>query len=66
VTIQVNGEPRELVTGTTVTDLVATVSPASNGCAVAVNGEVIPRANWPSRSLIAGDRVEILTAAQGG
>ncbi len=36
------------------------------GLAVAVNGEVIPRAHWHSRALEAGDEVEIVGAVQGG
>ena len=64
--IDVNGQPRELIPGTTVRDLVATVSPDGSGCAVAVNGEVIPRATWSDHPLAPGDRIEILTAAQGG
>jgi len=64
--IQVNGEDRELSSGTTVSDLVATVSPDGSGCAVAVNGEVVPRTTWSEHSLATGDRVEILTAVQGG
>jgi sulfur carrier protein len=33
---------------------------------VAVNGEVVPRSTWATASLRDGDRVEVLTAAQGG
>lgn len=36
------------------------------GVAVAVNGEVIPRSAWAARVLLPGDRVELLTAVQGG
>jgi sulfur carrier protein len=66
MTILVNGESRQLIAGTTVTDLVATMSPDGTGCAVAVNGEVIPRTAWSGHSLTAGDQVEVLTAVQGG
>ncbi len=34
--------------------------------AVAVDGEVVPRAEWPTRPIPAGARVEALTAMQGG
>jgi sulfur carrier protein len=64
--IQVNGVPRELIAGTTVKDLVADVSPDGSGCAVAINGEVIPRGAWSEHPVAAGDRIEILTAVQGG
>jgi sulfur carrier protein len=33
---------------------------------VAVEGEVIPRAEWGSTPLAEGQRVEVLTAVQGG
>lgn len=40
--------------------------PRPHGIAVAVNDEVVPRADWPECRLEAGDRVEIVTAVQGG
>lgn len=36
------------------------------GVAVAVDAEVVPRAEWPSRRLPDGAVVEIVTAVQGG
>ena len=36
------------------------------GVAVAVDGEVVPRADWPATALADGARVEVLTAVQGG
>ena len=50
----------------TIADLVAVMSTAASGIAVAVNDEVVPRSRWPSRRLQERDRVEILTAVQGG
>jgi len=40
--------------------------PEARGVAVAVDGEVVPRAEWESRALADGARVEVLTAMQGG
>lgn len=40
--------------------------PDRRGVAVAVNGEVVPRAGWDARALHAGDEVEIIEATQGG
>jgi sulfur carrier protein len=34
--------------------------------AVAVDGEVVPRAAWPRTPLSSGQRVEVLQAVQGG
>ena len=64
----VNGEPRELPAGTTVTALVADLGlPAGGrGVAVAVDGEVVPRAEWGTHELSDAARVEVLTAMQGG
>jgi sulfur carrier protein len=36
------------------------------GVAVAVNDEVVPRRVWSATALADGDRVEVLTAVQGG
>jgi sulfur carrier protein len=64
--VSVNGETRALVPGTTVAALVATMTTATKGVAVAVNEDVVPRSAWPVTVLGAGDRVEVLTAVQGG
>ncbi|GAA0795507.1 sulfur carrier protein ThiS [Spirilliplanes yamanashiensis] len=62
MTLTVNGEPRQSA-ARTVADL---VGEPRRGVAVAVNGEVVPRRTWADTALRDGDRVEILTAAQGG
>jgi sulfur carrier protein len=36
------------------------------GLAVAVDAEVVPRSEWDARPLADGERVEVLTAIQGG
>lgn len=66
--ITVNGQPRAVPDGTPVAALVAElVGPGpGRGLAVAVNGEVVPRAGWDTTTVSAGDRVEVLTATQGG
>ena len=38
----------------------------ARGVAVAVDGEVVPRADWESFALAEDARVEVLTAMQGG
>lgn len=64
--ITLNGQPHELTGEATVAAAVALLTATDKGCAVAVNDEVIPRHDWASRTLDAGDRVEVLTAVQGG
>ena len=66
--VLVNGEPRELVSGTTVAGVVESIheTPEGRGVAVAVNGEVVPRGKWPRTELTDGARVEVVMAVQGG
>ncbi|SCE92577.1 sulfur carrier protein ThiS [Micromonospora coriariae] len=64
--LTVNGSGRSVPGGASVADLVSDIVPQQRGVAVAVNGEVVPRAGWPTTALRDGDRVELLTAAQGG
>jgi sulfur carrier protein len=66
ISVVVNGQPRELSSTATVADIVAATSATGNGIAVAVNDEVIPRGGWHTTPLRDRDRVEILTAVQGG
>ena len=42
------------------------IDAGARGVAVAVDGEVVPRGEWPARAVPAGARVEALTAMQGG
>jgi sulfur carrier protein len=65
--IFVNGEPRER-SGATIAELLADlgVEDRARGVAVAVDGEVVPRAEWPERRVNEGERVEALSAMQGG
>jgi sulfur carrier protein len=64
--VSVNGVQQALAGGTTVDDVVCLIAPERRGIAVAVNGEVVPRSAWPQTTFRGGDRVEVLTAAQGG
>jgi sulfur carrier protein len=63
-----NGEPATVAPNATVADVIAQMGhdTAARGVAVALNGEVVPRAEWPSRTVSAHDRVEVLTAVGGG
>ena len=64
--ITLNGQQQDVPADTTVAMAVALLTSTDAGCAVALNDEVIPRQDWASRTLSAGDRVEVLTAVQGG
>ena len=68
MTIELNGHAHEGIA--TVADAVRTALGVADvasgrGTAVAVNGEVVPQAEW-DRPLSAGDTVEVLTATPGG
>ena len=66
--VVLNGEPRELAAGTTVAGVVAAMpgAPEGRGVAVAVDGEVVPRGQWPRTALTEGARLEVVVAVQGG
>lgn len=66
MTVHVNGAARELPAGSAVADAVALVTTAASGIAVALNGRVVPRRDWPGTPVVDGDRVDVLTAVQGG
>lgn len=66
VSVFVNGERRRIAAGTALDTLVAALTPVPSGVAAALNETVVPRGQWSSTSLSEGDRVEVLTAVQGG
>lgn len=66
MTITINGDVVELGSGATVEQAVVRVTEAGAGVAVAVNDAVVPRGEWSSTRLRPDDRVEVLTAVQGG
>jgi thiazole synthase len=66
--IELNGEPRELPAGATLADAVreSGAEQGGRGVAVALDGEVVPRAEWDATALSEGRSVEVLAAIQGG
>lgn len=66
ISLSVNGETRAVARGTTLGALVATLTTAPSGVAAALNETVVPRGRWSAAALADGDRVEVLTAVQGG
>ena len=68
VALQLNGEPVEVRAGTTIADLVATLTHADDpkGVAVAVDRAVIPRSEWSTTPARAGSLVEVVSAVAGG
>ncbi|HEX9623133.1 MAG TPA: sulfur carrier protein ThiS [Streptosporangiaceae bacterium] len=64
--VMINGAPREVPDELSLERAVSLISTSATGIAVAVNGEVVRRASWPQHLLVPGDKVEVLTAVQGG
>ncbi len=66
--IFLNGDPRDEGAGETVAAILGLLelAPDARGVAVAVDGEVVPRAGWATFAVAEGARVEVLTAMQGG
>ena len=66
LSIRVNGEARTFRAGASVADLVEALGLGGRKLAVAVNRDVVPRAQHARLKLSEGDRVEILEAVGGG
>jgi sulfur carrier protein len=64
--VRLNGTERQFADGATLADVVASLTVAHAGIAVALDDAVVPRSRWDSTTLFAGAHVEVLTAVQGG
>lgn len=66
--IVLNGQAHEQGAGEPVAAVLAALGldEHARGVAVAVDGEVVPRAEWGRFQIPDGARVEVLTAMQGG
>ena len=68
LTLSVNGAPMQVASGTTIADVVASLTDQDDpkGVAVAVDRCVIPRSEWATTTARAGSLVEVVGAAAGG
>ena len=64
--IEINGKTREVSPELTIAALLEAEELNRAGVAVAVNREVVRRADWENITFSEGDRVEIIHAVQGG
>ncbi|MBS0209432.1 MAG: sulfur carrier protein ThiS [Planctomycetes bacterium] len=64
--ITLNGQPRCIEAGATVSLLLAELGIKAPHVAVEVNLNLVPRAEHPRHVLRAGDAVEVVTLAGGG
>lgn len=66
VTIELNGQPRDVPIGTTIAALLADLGVEARRVAVELNLDVVPRARHAQRLVASGDRIEIVTLVGGG
>lgn len=68
IEVSLNGREVQLPNEATVSDAVVAAGgePDGRGIAVALDGEVVPRAEFQTRVLAAGQRIEVVAAIQGG
>lgn len=66
IDVVINGEPRKIEEGTTVSVLLDQLGLGERRVAVERNREIVPRASHASTILAAGDRLELVTFVGGG
>ena len=66
MTVQLNGEPREVPDGLTLAALVDWLKLPRDRVAVERNLEIAPRARWDVTPIQAGDRLEVVHLVGGG
>ncbi len=64
--LTINGEPRDLPEGLTLSALVQQLGMKADRVAVELNLEIVPRANWDTTTLKDGDKLEIVHFVGGG
>jgi len=67
-TITVNGEKRPFDVTVNIARILEElgIQVDQQGVAVAVNSEIVSRADWPSAVISSGDQIEVVRAIQGG
>ena len=66
ITIEFNGEPKQVDDQSTVEDLLRLAKLEIRFCAVELNLEIVPKAQYLSKRISAGDKVEVVTLVGGG
>lgn len=64
--IKLNGEAHHLSKPISLQDLVDNLGYANKRIAIELNGQIIPRSEYPQTILAANDSLEIITAVGGG
>jgi thiamine biosynthesis protein ThiS len=66
ITIQLNGEPREIPDGLTLAALIDWLKLPADRVAVERNLEIVSRGTWGQTPIHAGDRLEVVQFVGGG
>jgi len=66
IDVVINGQPRSVEEGTTVSVLLAELGFGDRRVAVERNREIVPRAQHATTALVAGDHLELVTFVGGG
>ena len=64
--IILNGQPRAVLNGTTLAQLLDELGMQARHVAVEINLELVPRAEHAGHTLSEGDRLEVVTLVGGG
>ncbi len=66
ISIELNGQARTIAGTDSVQDLIDALSLTNQALAIAINREVVPRAQWREHRFASGDKVDIVRAIGGG
>jgi thiamine biosynthesis protein ThiS len=66
ILVEVNGETREAPAGSNVVGLLEQLGLSTGRVAIEYNFKILPRVEWESTRLAAGDRLEIVQFVGGG
>lgn len=66
MTLKLNGQAREMETGATILDLLMSLQLVEKLVLVELNGQAVPRADFPATKLDEGDSIEIVRMVGGG
>ncbi|TAA45772.1 sulfur carrier protein ThiS [Corallincola spongiicola] len=66
ITVKVNGEAVDCPVSSTVADLLRLTEVDTLGVAIAVNQQVLPRAQWHLHELVGDEELQLFKAIAGG
>ena len=66
IAVEINGTPVRVEPGTSLHALIEQQAGTTRGCAVVVDGTVVPRSQWPTYEVPDDVHIELIKAVQGG